>query len=263
MIVFTLINVVLELFESNLYFLFSATLPLLAVALGGDLAWEFYNNAFLIAGTALAFFGVALYFICWLLSKRIRAFMLVALILFAIDTIALAWLAIVFIPEFDVFFLIELAFQVWILVSLILGTAAWAKLRRATSDEMDATVQAIAFDEVMANDQKAADVLQRGETDGSIVSPRVNTSPLRDDDKKGRILVSGEQNGLQISMKRSRGLTELIVNGYVYDEVKGTLETGYTLFAHIQGTKITGIYQGVYMYIYVDNQLIAKKLRLY
>ena len=91
------------------------------------------------------------------------------------------------------------------------------------------------------------------------------SSLLRADDKKGRILIAVNYEDMQISMKRTRGLTELIVNGNVYDEVKGTVEFGYTLTANLNGKKIVGMCNSVtaHMYIFVNDVLIKKKLRLF
>lgn len=88
---------------------------------------------------------------------------------------------------------------------------------------------------------------------------------MRDDTQKGRILIAAEYSGRHISMKRSRGLTELIIDGQVYDEISGTLETNYSLFATVDGVKITGSFDGLrsHMYLYADDLRIAKKLRLF
>jgi len=91
------------------------------------------------------------------------------------------------------------------------------------------------------------------------------SKPLRPDDKKGRILIAAKYEDMQISMKRIRGLTELIVNGNVYAEIEGVLEFEYTLTANINGKMISGMCKMTTscMYLYVDSILIKKKLRLY
>lgn len=66
------------------------------------------------------------------------------------------------IEEFDAFFLIEIAFQVWILFYLFIGTRAWAQLRKATPEELNAALEGISTDEEQANDQAASNVLQDG-----------------------------------------------------------------------------------------------------
>ena len=104
--------------------------------------------------------------------------------------------------------------------------------------------------------------LQQGEN----VFPVENESiPLRIDDKKGRVLIAAEYEKLQISMKRTHGLTELIVNGNVYDEVKGTVEFEYSLIAKVENIIIAGAYSStrLHVYLYADGMLIAKKIRIY
>ena len=58
---------------------------------------------------------------------------------------------------------------------------------------------------------------------------------------------------------------QLIVNGNVYDEIKGIFEVEYSLVANTQNIKIIGIGNSstLGMYIYANGVLIAKKRRLY
>jgi len=126
-IVFTLINLVLSVMELNYYLLFSATVPQIAVWWGPVFAAELHIEAFKMIGLVIAFVVLGLYFICWALSKKVRSFILVATILFVIDTIVLLWVA--FVGEFDTTFLIDIAFHCLILFFLISGTVAWVKLR--------------------------------------------------------------------------------------------------------------------------------------
>jgi len=162
MIAFTLINVALILVDSDMFFLFSATIPYYIAGFGAVFADELGNSAWLIGGGAVALFGILLYFLCWLLSKRARAWILVALILFLIDSAFLVFLVVFLAEGFDAFFLIDIAFQVWILFYLFIGTRAWAQLRKATPEELNAALEGISTDEEQSNNQAASNVLQDG-----------------------------------------------------------------------------------------------------
>jgi len=141
-VAFTIINLFLTAFETGYYFLFSAAVPQAFFEIGQGLADDYQNNAFLITGAILAFIGIAIYLVCWSLSKRYRVFILVALILFSIDT--LLCLFFVFGGEFNPFYLLDVACHIWVLYYLITGTIAWAKLRGVNHEDLNNAMNAIA-----------------------------------------------------------------------------------------------------------------------
>ena len=130
-VIFTLINVVLCMLGQDSYFLFSAIVPYFIASIGA--LWgglyppeyyaelemteaEFWPMGLVIACVAVAVVIIALYFVCWLLSKRYVAFMIVALVLFVIDTVMMPILFGV-----SVEWILDYVFHAWVLVSLILG----------------------------------------------------------------------------------------------------------------------------------------------
>ncbi|MDR0915740.1 MAG: hypothetical protein LBN02_00915 [Oscillospiraceae bacterium] len=255
-VVFTSINLLLTAFKAGVYLLFSATVPQLAFSLGSALAEETQNNAVLVVGLIAAVAVIMLYLVCWVLSNRYRSFMLVALILFIADCLVFAFLAVF--AEFEVSYLLDIAFHVWILVYLINGVRSWAKLRGVSAEDF-----AVALQPPVTVPPLSGDVPQNIGSEGGYVNTDT-AFQVRHDDKDGKILISAEYKGLQISMKRSRGLTELIVNGYVHAEIAGTFESKYTLSATVQNARIEGKYNSSFLrvYLYADGNLIAKKLRI-
>jgi len=263
-VAFTAANLLLTAFGSDAYLLFSAIVPQFIFEIGRSLAEQLQNSAFMIGGLLIAFFVVALYFVCWIFAKRLRAFILVALIFFSIDSLVFVLLALI--TEFKASYALDIVFHGWVLFYLISGVMAWSKLRGVSADDFNAALQGISAAatgmrsrNASFTDQTATTVMQQDE-DNSVTRSR---TILRMDEKKGRVLIAANYEGLQISMKRTYGLTELIVNGNVYDEVKGTVETEYSLTANVQNIKIVGIYKPMHMYLYANDVLIAKKLRLY
>jgi len=109
----TLINLILFAAESDFSLLFTASLPLIL---------------FLFERTVFAFILVGAYIVLWVLSKKMRFFMPVALGLFIVDVGALIWLFTL--VEFDASFLLNIAFAVWISFYLIIGTRSWFILRK-------------------------------------------------------------------------------------------------------------------------------------
>jgi len=142
-VAFTVINLLLMAFGSDFYLLFSATIPSLVYGV----AYEIGLGA---VGLILALVMVAIYLVCYLLSKKYRVFILVAMILFAVDTGFFLVLFFNLLAYFEFMYIVELAFHAWILFYLITGTAAWAKLRKVTASEMEAAKEAVANEEAKA-----------------------------------------------------------------------------------------------------------------
>lgn len=124
---FSLVNVILRLLGSGMYMLFSATFPLVMIDLGLEL-----EGIFLTIGIIAAFVSIICYGICYLLSKKYKAFMLVSLILFSIDTLFLIWILTL---GFEASLLLDIAFHAWVLYSLSIGVKAWVNLKKMPPDE--------------------------------------------------------------------------------------------------------------------------------
>lgn len=124
---FSLVNVILRLLGSGMYMLFSATFPLVMIDLGLEL-----KGIFLTIGIIAAFVSIVCYGICYLLSKKHKAFILVSLILFSIDTLFLIWILTL---GFDISLLLDIAFHAWVLYSLSMGVKAWVNLKKMPPDE--------------------------------------------------------------------------------------------------------------------------------
>jgi len=139
-VAFTTINLFLELFEAGIYFLYSAFFPQIVYLVLG------YGYNLFGLGVVLALAITSIYLVCWALSGRRRVFILVAMILFALDTLGRIVFVVLFVvleSDIDIWMAVEFVFCVWILISLIGGTIAWAKLRRVTPDELSAIQQGV------------------------------------------------------------------------------------------------------------------------
>ena len=121
------LNVFLILVNATISFPFSAILPTLAMVFGKTLSEAWRNNVFLILGGVIAVIVIAFYGMCYWLSKKHRAFILVAFIIFIMDSLALFWLVTI---SSDVNLMIEILFHIWVLYSLAIGVKAWFNLRK-------------------------------------------------------------------------------------------------------------------------------------
>ena len=140
-VIFSLINVVLCLVGQDTYFLFSAIIPYFIASTGalwgGLYPTEYYTElnmteadflsvGFVVACAVAAIVIIALYFVCWLLSKKHVAFMIIALGLFALDTVLMP---ILFSISLD--WILDYVFHAWVLVSLIIGIVYYFRNIRA------------------------------------------------------------------------------------------------------------------------------------
>ena len=137
---FTALNLLLTAIDAGIYFPFSATVPQFAFEVGKGLAGDLQNNTFLFIGLFIAVILAALYLVCWFFAKRTRGFIAVALVFFSLDS--LLFLFIIFISDFELSLLLDVAFHGWVLFSLISGTIAWAKLRKVSVEEINAVLTA-------------------------------------------------------------------------------------------------------------------------
>lgn len=119
-VAFTAVNLILTLVNADLYFLFSATVPQFILGIG----YAFESTTAIAVAAVIAFLGAGVYLLCWWLSKKHRGWMVVALILFALDTLASLGMLLL-----DGTMFIDLLFHVWVLYYLISGTVAMVKMK--------------------------------------------------------------------------------------------------------------------------------------
>ncbi len=258
LILCTSINLLLAIFRANFYLLFSATVPLFVFSIFQEIAENMQSSGILTTGTVVAAIIVFIYFLFWALSKRNRIFILFTLILFSFDCLLFVFLSLL--DGFNISYVLDIVFHILILYYLIIGVVAWAKLRGIRPDYINSITQ----NNITANMEIQTGMMNQ-DNGINIEMDMKKSSPMRTDDKKGRILITSNFGEMQINMKRTRGLTELIVNGMVYDEIKCVLETDYSLYAYVNDVQITGKFDGKtsHMYLYADNVLLKKKLRLF
>ena len=138
MIVFSAVNVILTVLDTGISFLFSATLPMLFAEFGQSMAAEFGLQLYFRLGMGAAIIIIIIFSACYLLSKKYKVLILVALILFVIDTVALGWLLSL---GFDAGMIIDIVFHLWVLFSLYNGVSAWKNLKKFNNDETNTDLQ--------------------------------------------------------------------------------------------------------------------------
>ena len=104
------------------------------------------------------------------------------------------------------------------------------------------------------------------DSDGNeVVANNENSTYKRraETDVKFRILAKAEYNGHSIIFRRVKRINELIIDGYVYDEIEMLVETPHILSAKINGELIqAGMRYPSFGFISVNGKEIAKKIRI-
>lgn len=144
-LIFTTINIVLLVANSDSYFLFSAYIPYLVVTYGMlfcgrfpaeyyedllDYGFEFLDTGYFVGTLIVAVVICVFYLICWLFSDKNRVgWMITALVLFSIDTLMMV------LGGLSIDSALDVLFHGWVIVSLSMGIAAHFKLKKLPDEE--------------------------------------------------------------------------------------------------------------------------------
>ena len=146
-LVFTVINIILLVTDSNSYFLFSAYVPYGLVDYGMfyggmyplDVYGEYLSQiSFLGTGFFAVMISIAaaillLYVLCWIFAKKNpKGWLIAALVLFSIDTaVLLLWW------EISADLIFDYLFHGWVIVSFAKGLSALKKLKDLPEDPVE------------------------------------------------------------------------------------------------------------------------------
>lgn len=232
--IFTVANIILLFAGSEVMMLFSISVPYYAVIFGVILE----SQPMLTTGCVIAAVILVVYFLCWLLSKKHIGWMIAALVLLILDTLALICF---YLLAGEISGVMDFVFHAWLIYYLAAGIHSAGKLKKLPAEEP-----------LVLTEEPAA--------------PFTFSTPLRraDMEAKHRILLEETYGGHQITYRRVKRVNELVIDGYVYDEYEALMETAHCLSAKIDGHTIEVGFNAVgYSYLRVDGKQIKKKLRLY
>lgn len=241
MMLLTAVNVALALLGEDTYYLFTNYLAYLL----GVYAAAFYSisgdSAYIVVGIVLPLLVLLPYFLCWLLSKKRRGWMIAALVLFSLDT---ALLLLDALTDFAAANLLDIVIHGLMLFYLIRGVI---HSRAALSEEPTP--------EALPDNTDFYDASMEEQPD---------SRPLGEPVEKYRLLVSATWGSHVIEARRSRGLTELVIDGKVYGRQEGVIEIEYRIEARLGGHVIaTEFRSNGKQLLLVDQEVIAKKQRLF
>ncbi|MDE5604549.1 MAG: hypothetical protein K2I73_03075 [Eubacterium sp.] len=131
--VLTIANTVLIAINSDMVFTFSAYVPQLVTFIFADMAADMQEKSYLYIGIAIAILMALIYVALWLGAKKKNVFIIVALVLFGIDSAVLLY---DISSYFQASYFIDIAFHAWVIYDLILGIIAYSKLKKIPVEEM-------------------------------------------------------------------------------------------------------------------------------
>ncbi len=123
MLILTAVNIVLLFFDSSAMLLFSATIPYLVVLFGITLE----ETAAIVFACSIAAVIIIVYLSAWIFSKKKYGFMVLALVMFLIDT---AFMMGIFLWSGDFSGILDVLIHAWVLYYLIIGVKNGRKLKK-------------------------------------------------------------------------------------------------------------------------------------
>ena len=129
---FSVVNIILMVLNANMYFLFSAIMPLVFYMFGSSFSEQSNSSIFLIIGIVLAVVVIGLYALGFFLSKKNFNWMTFSAIFFALDIAFLAFYiyicgGMLVITDF----LLDILFHILVMISLVSGVVNASKLKKA------------------------------------------------------------------------------------------------------------------------------------
>lgn len=244
MLIFTIINLVMLGLEANVMLLFSATIPYVS----GVFAIMYGGTLFSVICIGVAGVSMLAFLLCWTFSKRHYGWMIAALVLFVMDTLAMAGM---YILTGDFSGIIDVAAHIWVLYYLVIGVKYGYQLHTLPVDEIE---------DVMGESEVPEYEVQENEVQ------IVDSSPLHiaDMTAKSKILLETVENGHCIVYRRVKRTNELVIDGYVYDEVEMLIEPAHILRARLDGVEYGVGFDGIcHSYFSLNGEKKVKKIRLW
>lgn len=129
-IVFTLVNLVLLVTNSDRYFLFAAAIPYYLTMIATVLDGVSFGGSYQITALVISAVILVVYLLCWLLSKKNNHWLITSLVLFIGDTLGLLAVCFLILGE-PLSGILDYLIHAWVLYQLIQGVRCSGKLKTA------------------------------------------------------------------------------------------------------------------------------------
>ena len=132
LMIFTVVNIVMLLADANTYFVCSFTVPYYMCGFGMSFDMEIGGSVFFTTALIISAVILAVYLLCWLLSKKRPGWLYAAFALFIVDTVALVLLSLTL--EILAENIIDLVIHAWVIWELFQGARCGGKLKKLPAD---------------------------------------------------------------------------------------------------------------------------------
>lgn len=256
--VLAIVNLVISLSGGAMYFFFAAFSPTAAFLYGKSIGIATGETLFITAGIFLSFCLCALYVYLWYKAKKNCSALAVAAALYGLDTVLIFVFSLL---GYGTLGFIDTAAHLFITYNLCRGFLGGRALSRIT--RLDKTEVEALFRRLLENSEGEAPVNEENRDEPS--PPLPESQPLRPAKARKRCFFDTFYEGMHIAAYRSFGCTELVINGYVYDEIRGIVEVAYRLEAVVSGHRVALAMEpgmtSADMVLYVDGKEIGRITR--
>ena len=127
-VILTVLNLVLLLTDSDRYLLFSISVPYFLTVLGQIMDENLLSGSYTVTALVISVVVLALYIVCFVLSKKRPGWLTAGLVLFCVDTAALVVFVFTLTDSPESFFM-DFVFHVLIIVELAMAVKGNKKLK--------------------------------------------------------------------------------------------------------------------------------------
>ena len=241
MILGTVFNIAYVAGGIDVYWIFCDHLPYCCAVSG----YAFYEQSgrvlYLLIGCAVGMLILFPLLLCWKFSKKHRGWMIAALVLFSLDTLLIV---VDVIRDQNISYLLGIVIHLWVITAMVRAICAG--------------------EEAVAEMETTSKAQKKSFRDNSVIGLS-DTSALGmpQEERKYRVIVETMYGSRTVQVRRSYGLTELVIDGRLYGKREGVAEMPYRLTARVDGHEIaTALQPNNVQTIEVDGRIVAKKFRL-
>ncbi len=256
--VLAVVNLIISLSGGAIYFFFAAFSPTAAFLYGKSIGTVTGNTLFITAGIFLSFCLCALYVYLWYKAKKSYLSLAAASVLYGLDTVLIFVFSLL---GYGTLGFIDTAAHLFITYNLcqgFLGGRALSKITMLDKSQVEALFRRL----LESSEGETPLTEENGEENGN---PLPESRPLRPAKARKRCFFDTFYEGMHILAYRSFGCTELVINGFVYDEIRGVVEFAYRLEAVVSGHRITLAMEpgaaSADMVLYADGKEIGRMTR--
>ena len=255
---FGVVSLVLTLTDSTFTLILAPFLPTLAISLADVLSARLGIVSIMTVGIFFSLCVTAAWFFLCYYAKRHSAVMIAATALYAADLLVLFVFSV---TSSYAFGMTDSALRLFLLLPMIRASVAAVRIGRMPPPDPTE------LERMMQNLVPVPNDARIGDSVGDLPPEESDSLPLRDAVPRRRTFFDARLFDMHITVVRSRGLTELCVDGKVYAEAVGVVELFYVLSATVSGHRITARFVpgsfSATMILTVDGYLLGRLRRFF